>query len=160
YFGNIGYECPVHENPADYFVDLMTLDYRNERVLAESKSRVSTLVYSFIMYRAKRQYSEQENAGPSMMLSDKGVSDTQISEIQPSSLPLQPDDPALHHGLRNGWMHEYRTLVKRDWVNVLRNRPYLVSQLLQSLFTGLIVGFMFFYLKHDSISVQNRMGIL
>ncbi|KAJ1801207.1 hypothetical protein LPJ59_000481 [Coemansia sp. RSA 2399] len=161
YFGSIGYRCPVHENPADYFVDLMTLDYRNERVLAESKSRVSMLVYSFIRYKTKRLYSEQGNEHSSLILSDKDVvSATQISEIQPSLLPQAEPQQALSCGSRNGWIHEYRTLVKRDWVNVLRNRPYLFSQLIQSLFTGLIVGFMFFYLKHDSISVQNRMGIL
>ncbi|KAJ1767259.1 hypothetical protein IW140_005994 [Coemansia sp. RSA 1813] len=161
YFANIGYQCPVHENPADYFVDLMTLDYRNERVLAESKSRVSILVYNFIRYKAKRLYDGQNNVGSSLILGDKDVSETQISDIQPSSLPL-PQTESLHlsQNSRNSWMHEYKTLVKRDWVNILRNRPYLVSQLMQSLFTGLIVGFMFFYLKHDSISVQNRMGIL
>ncbi|KAJ2761198.1 hypothetical protein H4S06_001332 [Coemansia sp. BCRC 34490] len=160
YFANIGYRCPVHENPADYFVDLMTLDYRSERVLAESKSRVAILVYNFIRYKTKRLYSEQEgNLDSCLMLSDKDATETQVSDML-SPEQAQAGKPRLPGKSRNSRMHEYKTLVRRDWVNVLRNRPYLVSQVMQSLVTGLIVGFMFFYLKHDSISIQNRMGIL
>jgi len=29
YFSNIGYSCPSQSNPADYFVDLASIDIRN-----------------------------------------------------------------------------------------------------------------------------------
>ncbi|KAI9503815.1 hypothetical protein GGI26_005960 [Coemansia sp. RSA 1358] len=151
YFSNIGYQCPVHENPADYFVDLMTLDYRNEHTLTESKNRVSVLVYNYMRYAAKRMYEGQLDTGQHTPNNTCASDVSDMTDLIP---------PTPHTQTWNCWMYEYKTLISRDWVNIMRNTPYLVSQAMQSLFTGLIVGFMFYYLKHDPISVQNRMGIL
>ncbi|KAJ2425157.1 hypothetical protein GGF41_002527, partial [Coemansia sp. RSA 2531] len=61
---------------------------------------------------------------------------------------------------RNNWFSEYSTLARRDWANALRNVPFLMGQITQSVFMALLIGFMFFYLKKDSVSVQNRLGVL
>ncbi|KAJ2807961.1 hypothetical protein H4R20_001062 [Coemansia guatemalensis] len=145
YFAGIGYQCPMHENPADYFIDLMTLDFRTEEALAESRSRVVGLAQSFIQYRSKNELADNttgSHAGEKSELTS--VSDALLVEVSP----------------RNSWIFEYKTLVHRDSTNLMRNMTFLLSQGFQSLATALIVGFMFFYLKHDAISVQNRLGVL
>ncbi|KAJ2357551.1 hypothetical protein GGF43_001395, partial [Coemansia sp. RSA 2618] len=140
YFASIGYHCPMHENPADYFIDLMTLDYRTDELLAESRSRVVGLAHSFLQHGAK-------HAG----LSKSATGDTTETSSFESEISIDP---------RNTWFVEFRTLAHRDWTNMMRNYMFLVSQGFQSLVTALIVGFMFFYLKHDATSIQNRLGVL
>ncbi|KAJ2336082.1 hypothetical protein GGI00_001032 [Coemansia sp. RSA 2681] len=146
YFSNLGYLCPVHENPADYFVDLMTMDYRSDEALEESKMRVAELVYSFIQYKARLA---AESYARAVFIYGQGI----LPEKLESAV-------ALAQPTRNSWMYEYKTLARRDWLNLMRNVPFIASQVVQSLATALIVGFMFFYLKHDSASIQNRLGIL
>ncbi|KAJ1831477.1 hypothetical protein LPJ63_004251 [Coemansia sp. RSA 2711] len=142
YFAGIGFHCPVHENPADYFIDLMTLDYRTEELLAESQARVVGLAESFQQHRAKGEQSIES------LVEDK----TETGSSTLSSLASADS--------RNSWMVEFKTLAHRDWTNLTRNLMFLISQGFQSLVTALIVGFMFFYLKHDAISIQNRLGVL
>ncbi|KAJ2781472.1 hypothetical protein H4R18_002846 [Coemansia javaensis] len=145
YFAGLGYRCPMHENPADYFIDLMTIDYTSEQALAESRARVASMAHTFAQHSHKR--AELDAAAARL----------------PIAAPAPgPDLDAAHAAAapRNGWLFEYWTLQHREWVNVLRNMEYLVSQAFQSICMALIVGFMFFYLKHDAISVQNRLGVL
>ncbi|KAJ2346157.1 hypothetical protein GGF43_005045, partial [Coemansia sp. RSA 2618] len=61
---------------------------------------------------------------------------------------------------RNSWFYEYLTLSRRDWVNIRRNTNYCTSQVFQPLVLGIIIGFMFYYLGHDALSIQNRLGVL
>ncbi|KAJ2742905.1 hypothetical protein GGI20_004146 [Coemansia sp. BCRC 34301] len=146
YFSNIGYQCPVHENPADYFVDLMTLDYRSDEALAASKMRVAELAYCFIQHKIRLAAEDYAKA---VFIYDQDI------------LPEKPESAiSLALPTRNSWIYEYKTLARRDWLNLMRNVPFIASQVIQSLATALIVGFMFFYLKHDSASIQNRLGVL
>ncbi|KAJ2720327.1 hypothetical protein GGI07_004666 [Coemansia sp. Benny D115] len=146
YFSSIGFKCPIHENPADYFVDLMSLDHHDGDTLLESKMRVSSLVCSFAQYKSQSAKLEYNEA---------------------AYLPCDQDTSNAEHEARaaailsrNSWIYEYTVLARRDWLNLMRNVSFLASQGVQSLVTALIVGFMFFYLKHDSVSVQNRLGVL
>ncbi|PIA15271.1 hypothetical protein COEREDRAFT_82231 [Coemansia reversa NRRL 1564] len=145
YFAGIGYQCPMHENPADYFIDLMTLDFRTKEALADSRSRVAGLAQNFIEYRSKHKQADNM---PGLHAGEK------------SELTSVSDAPLVEASPRNSWIFEYKTLVHRDSINLMRNMTFLLSQGVQSLVTALIVGFMFFYLKHDAISVQNRLGVL
>ncbi|KAJ1862313.1 hypothetical protein LPJ73_000787, partial [Coemansia sp. RSA 2703] len=142
YFASIGYQCPMHENPADYFVDLMTLDYRSDEALAKSKEQVNTLVERFAEYSGSGTTSEKQSIS-----GDRHT-------VNGLSIYEEPDIP------RNNWFHEYTTLARRDWINTLRNIPFMAGQVTQAVFMALLIGFMFFYLKHDALSINNRLGVL
>ncbi|KAJ2242804.1 hypothetical protein GGI13_006832, partial [Coemansia sp. RSA 455] len=133
YFANIGYQCPMHENPADYFIDLMTLDYRSDDALNRSKAQVKQLADKFAEHEA--QQATYTNSEKPSSVSGKGV-----------EFSGELDLP------RNNWFSEYSTLARRDWANALRNVPFLMGQITQSVFMALLIGFMFFYLKKDSVS--------
>ncbi|KAJ2226286.1 hypothetical protein IWW45_007527 [Coemansia sp. RSA 485] len=144
YFAKIGFQCPVHENPADYFVDLMTLDFRSDADLVESRTRVAGLVYSFIEHSSKPCQIERSRF--------KYLCDHDVATAEYEA------NMKTHN--RNSWISEYKVLARRDWLNLMRNFSFLISQAVQSLMTALLVGFMFYYLKHDAVSVQNRLGVL
>ncbi|KAJ1720063.1 hypothetical protein LPJ53_005263 [Coemansia erecta] len=143
YFASIGHQCPVHENPADYFVDLMTLDYRSEEALAQSKAQVNTLVECFTQYTNRTKSALSEKHTPAGSYSGNGMAVYQESRVP-----------------RNNWFYEYSTMARRDWINALRNVPFIVGQVSQAIFMALLIGFMFFHLKHDALSVSNRLGVL
>lgn len=145
YFASIGYQCPVHENPADYYIDIMTLDYRNDEALEKSKNQIKELADKF---------AEQH---PPMSLGSSPDGSTKEAALLDDASPTASIDRAPS---RNNWLYEYVMLARRDWLNVCRNVPFLISQVVQAIFMGLLIGFMFFYLGHDSLSIQNRMGVL
>ncbi|KAJ1828818.1 hypothetical protein LPJ73_008497, partial [Coemansia sp. RSA 2703] len=145
YFAGIGYQCPMHENPADYFVDLMTLDYRSDEALERSKQQVSTLIEHFAQYTSQASVSSSEKHSLPAKDNNSG-----------SNVALHLDEPVP----RNNWLYEYTTLARRDWINMLRNIPFIVGQVSQAIFMALLIGFMFFHLKHDALSINNRLGVI
>ncbi|KAK7989923.1 hypothetical protein PG989_010238 [Apiospora arundinis] len=44
YFGGLGYQCPHHTNPADYALDLITIDLQEGQREAESREKVKKLI--------------------------------------------------------------------------------------------------------------------
>ncbi|KAJ1891813.1 hypothetical protein LPJ66_006710, partial [Kickxella alabastrina] len=90
YFSNIGFQCPMHENPADYFVDLMTLDYRSDEALASSKEQVSHLVEKFEEYT--RQQGLPRDSGEKSLEVVKST-DSNIEAYQDPEIP------------RNNWFY-------------------------------------------------------
>ncbi|KAK8922855.1 putative ABC transporter ATP-binding protein/permease [Metarhizium anisopliae] len=74
YFGKHGYECPQHTNPADFALDMITIDLQQDDREAESRARVQTLI-------------EHWSAGGSDEL-DNTVS-RRLSEIQEADEPSE-----------------------------------------------------------------------
>ncbi|PVU88369.1 hypothetical protein BB561_005897 [Smittium simulii] len=44
YFESIGYSCPKYENPADFFINLITVDTQSAETTAESNKRINMLI--------------------------------------------------------------------------------------------------------------------
>ncbi|KAI0007184.1 P-loop containing nucleoside triphosphate hydrolase protein [Xylariaceae sp. FL0662B] len=47
YFGGLGYQCPQHTNPADYALDLITIDLQAEHKEVKSREKVKRLIESW-----------------------------------------------------------------------------------------------------------------
>lgn len=47
YFGGLGYQCPHHTNPADYALDLITIDLQEGQREADSREKVKKLIESW-----------------------------------------------------------------------------------------------------------------
>jgi hypothetical protein len=44
HFTSIGYPCPMHENPADFFIDLLTIDSTSPELTETSTERVERII--------------------------------------------------------------------------------------------------------------------
>ncbi|KAK8050784.1 ABC transporter [Apiospora phragmitis] len=53
YFGGLGYQCPHHTNPADYALDLITIDLQEGQREAESREKVKRLIQTWSDTAAK-----------------------------------------------------------------------------------------------------------
>ncbi|OMH85053.1 ABC transporter G family member 22 [Zancudomyces culisetae] len=60
YFSSIGYDCPTQENPADFFINLMTLDTLSEESLEESTKRVEHIKNSWAEKMARESSDTKE----------------------------------------------------------------------------------------------------
>ncbi|KAJ1991185.1 hypothetical protein H4R33_001471 [Dimargaris cristalligena] len=63
YFARLGYSCGQHENPADFFLDLMTPDDSDDQTLADSQERIRHLVDSFQKYQDMSPMSRTSGDG-------------------------------------------------------------------------------------------------
>jgi hypothetical protein len=53
YFRNLGFDCPINSNPADYYVDISSVDNQSPQVMQESRARVNKLVSSFAEFQLR-----------------------------------------------------------------------------------------------------------
>jgi hypothetical protein len=44
HFEALGYPCPMHENPADFFIDLLTIDSTSPELTQSSTKRVERII--------------------------------------------------------------------------------------------------------------------
>ncbi|PIA17579.1 hypothetical protein COEREDRAFT_80547 [Coemansia reversa NRRL 1564] len=164
YFENIGYPS-TNSNPGNFFIDLMTIDFASTEAMQKSEQRVQGLADLFVKFRdggAKLlPNSDKEISGASGALtvsgstastnSSKVVSD--ITEEQANLVLTEP--PSM-----NSWLSEMLVLLKRDWKITMRNGAFVWGLAVQCLILMLFIGFVFFQLKKDQASVQNRIGTL
>ena len=64
YFAALGHACPADSNPADYFVDVSSVDARDAHSWRESRARVTALVESFRLGDEEALLQSQRGARP------------------------------------------------------------------------------------------------
>eukprot|EP00276_Gloeochaete_wittrockiana_P021306 CAMPEP_0184342472 /NCGR_PEP_ID=MMETSP1089-20130417/11074_1 /TAXON_ID=38269 ORGANISM="Gloeochaete wittrockiana, Strain SAG46.84" /NCGR_SAMPLE_ID=MMETSP1089 /ASSEMBLY_ACC=CAM_ASM_000445 /LENGTH=701 /DNA_ID=CAMNT_0026671353 /DNA_START=195 /DNA_END=2300 /DNA_ORIENTATION=- len=133
YFTEQGYPCPVHENPADFFIDLVTEEISNEEKREETKQRVETLIDSFKEINDAFKPEEAKFVGVK-------------------------EEPRISQMLR--WFSQVYWVAHRSAVNLQRNSELLKVRFLQTIFMAVIIGLLFLQLDNDQTSVNDRQGLL
>ncbi|PIA17696.1 P-loop containing nucleoside triphosphate hydrolase protein [Coemansia reversa NRRL 1564] len=139
YFDSLGYPS-TNSNPANFFIDLMTIDFSSTEAIQKSEERVQSLADSFVKFRD----------GGTKLLPE---SDKEVSGDSANMVLMEP--PPM-----NSWLSEMLVLLKRDWAITMRSRSFVWGLATQCLMLMLFVGFAFFQLKKDQASIQNRVGTL
>ncbi|OLY77698.1 ATP-binding cassette sub-family G member 2 [Smittium mucronatum] len=151
YFSSIGFEAPIHENPADFLIDIMTIDYENEENLQNSMDRVDRLKSSWAEYVSENGeiYKSNISAGTSMTSFNPDQSEPKNTEF---------DGPT--EVWKNPWLSELRILTKRSWLRQMRDKSFLYSQAFSCVFGILLIGFTFFKRADGFSDAQNKIGLL
>ncbi|KAJ2556255.1 hypothetical protein EV175_002083 [Coemansia sp. RSA 1933] len=206
YFEQLGHPS-TNSNPANFYIDLMTVDFSSSAAMSESETRIQSLVDSFAELRHNdsllhpikaatpdtapdiaptdaqpaaaavdsensTDYSDEEINGPenngggmhlpSLMASEKklrgynGPHANVITDIthETASIALYEVPPT------NSWTSEALVLLWRDWTISIRNKSLVRGFLGTSVVMMVFVGFVFFQLKTNQASIQNRIGAL
>ncbi|KAJ2716374.1 hypothetical protein H4R19_000687 [Coemansia spiralis] len=187
YFESLGHP-PTNPNPANFFIDLMTIDFSSTEATHKSELRVQALVDAFSEFRGRRRrllppHKEQPASDDTRDAAniDDSASASIVAASSRSSKDSHVDGAgivAVHDAVSgditreaadlvlieppplNSWTREVLVLLKRNWKMTLRSRPFLRGLIAQCLAMLIFVGFVFFQLKHDQASVQNRVGVL
>ncbi|KAH3953539.1 hypothetical protein HBI56_026870 [Parastagonospora nodorum] len=133
HFAAQGYECPRHINPADFALDLITVDLQHEAREAASRAKVRKLIESWNsdMFRAARMGSI---ATPAEL----------------GSLAREP----------TSFISAYSILIRRMARNMFRQPDIMIARVMQVVGMGIVLALYFAPLKNDYFAVQNRMGFL
>ena len=150
YFQNLGYTCPVNSNPADYFVDISSINYSTSIIYQESKQRIEHLINVFhenqmhmcLSYATSR--SEQQPSPKYHHERNHSTSST--------------SDHALEY--RTNWFLQVKLLTNRFFKNNYRDYSNTLGSLLQAVVLGLIVMGIFWQLSNSISDIENRNGLL
>ncbi|PIA17697.1 P-loop containing nucleoside triphosphate hydrolase protein [Coemansia reversa NRRL 1564] len=152
YFDSLGYPS-TNSNPASFFIDLMNIDFSSTEAMKKSEERVQSLADLFVKF--------QDSGAKLLPESDKEVSgDSGISTIVGDITEEQANLVLMESPPMNSWLSEMIVLLKRDWAMTKRSRSFVWGMAAECLVMMLFVGFVFFQLKKDQASVQNRVGAL
>ena len=137
HFASLGHTCPSTTNPADFAMDIISVDLREERNEVVSRGKVQNLIRQFAEAQQSRKLALQN--GP--RAEGLGLAGLEGRTYAPMRVAV----PIL---LRQGSL-------------CFKRRPDLASaRIMQVVGLGLFIDLFFAPLKTDYLSLQNRLGVI
>lgn len=133
HFASQGYHCPRHVNPADFALDLITVDLQHASREEASRAKVHRLIQSWT---------------PDMFPAARTGSITTPAEL--GSLAREPAS----------FVSSFSILIRRTTKNFFRQPDLLIARIMQVVGLGIVLALFFAPLKNDYYYVQNRLGFL
>ncbi|KAJ1665663.1 hypothetical protein EV178_003038 [Coemansia sp. RSA 1646] len=187
YFEQLGYPL-TNPNPANFFIDIMTIDFSSPAATSKSETRVQNLVSIFAELRSngskllthkhsvsgvggsrndcsaantnyRREADEPKDSSLASLIRNESYCGSHTNVIknithETASIALYEAPP------KNSWTSEVLVLLERDWLLSIRNTSLIHGFIFESVVITLFMGFVFFQLKTDQASIQNRIGAL
>lgn len=187
YFGKHGHSCPRDTNPADFSMDLITVDLQRDDREAESRGRVQKLIEAWrsrekgALESSSHQTTEfQDSDGPDSdrtreRLKDSATTHTATSNTSvhlQARMPPRMNSPfnkvELSTPAQLGALVRKRIsfsvalplLLQRAFINTRRQPQAMLARTMQVLGLALVLILFFAPLHNDYYSVQNRMGLV
>ncbi|KAI9841668.1 MAG: hypothetical protein M1837_000462 [Sclerophora amabilis] len=133
HFAGLGYDCPRTTNPADFALDLITVDLQHEKREAASREKVRSLI-------------EGWNSKPFTLA--EGAEISTPAELGGMKRKMTPFRIA------------YPILVHRGIINIRRQPDLIVGRIMQVVGLGIVLALFFAPLKNGYESVQSRLGFV
>ncbi|EOD49342.1 putative abc transporter protein [Neofusicoccum parvum UCRNP2] len=137
HFAAQGFDCPRSTNPADFALDLITVDLQHESREVASREKVRGLIESWTSDRFQQHAMDRVNS--------RTASPAELGSLKRSM---------------TGFHIAYPLLVRRAMLNFWRQPPMMIARIMQVVGLGGILALFFAPLKNDYYSVQNRVGFL
>ncbi|XP_077575547.1 broad substrate specificity ATP-binding cassette transporter ABCG2d [Stigmatopora nigra] len=154
YFADIGYSCEPHNNPADFFLDVINGDFASlaKVNLSQDFDPTSSVSRPSTEERLASEYKKSSYYGDTLTQL-AGI--TQDKKRSPSTSP-----PPRAVTYNTSFGQQLRWVLRRTFRNLLLNPQTSAAQVGVHIFLALIVGAIFFRVKDDQSGIQNRMGAL
>lgn len=134
YFASLGCNCPKVTNPADFALDLISVDLQHSTREAASREKIRSLI------------SDWNNAGPPLIRDLSHIATpAELGSLARTMTPFHIAFPLLLH---------------RSFINFRRNPPSIIARTTQVLGFAIILTLFFAPLKSDYYSVQSRLGFI
>lgn len=154
YFSDIGYTCEDHNNPADFFLDVINgdstavaldddedIDPDSKKMSLSRKKIEDKLVEE---YRSCQYFRETQAELEKLVEGKHLMSSTRTRTI-------------TYH---TGFFTQFKWVLKRTFRNLLLNPQTSVAQVMVTFILSLVVGAIFFDVQLDDSGLQNRFGAL
>eukprot|EP00189_Rhodosorus_marinus_P012759 CAMPEP_0184738390 /NCGR_PEP_ID=MMETSP0315-20130426/1043_1 /TAXON_ID=101924 /ORGANISM="Rhodosorus marinus, Strain UTEX LB 2760" /LENGTH=689 /DNA_ID=CAMNT_0027206073 /DNA_START=198 /DNA_END=2267 /DNA_ORIENTATION=- len=130
YFSALNYRCPANFNPADFFIDLISVDTRSERKSKTSNARIDLLEDAFLKHDEDQKVTADDKASDAY--------DEMPIEKQPK--------------YASRWTQELYYVMKRQFKQVLRAKEINVAALATNTIFSIILGLMWLNIGREFFS--------
>ena len=150
HFSQLGYPCPENTNPADYFIDITSVDNKNDTATENSLNQIQSLADSWSKKSVTMTSPVADHLSSSASLAEKEVSEVEcgITKVQPK------------RKVRSSFFQQTVILIERAGVNLLRDNLAIWGNLLEVLLVGIVFGFIFYKLPDDQAGVLSKRAAL
>ncbi|XXH01594.1 hypothetical protein Hte_007954 [Hypoxylon texense] len=175
YFSGLGYQCPQHTNPADFALDLITINLQEAQREAESREKVRRLIDSWAQVMAGElqvpprlsniNEAEELNVKTTTENTRKSGDVGRLSSAIPRrslnkpALATPAELGALVHK-RASFITAFPLLLHRASINFRRQPPLVLARTMQVVGLAVVLTLFFAPLHNDYYSVQNRVGFV
>lgn len=136
YFASLGYDCPVNSNPADYFVDVSSVDPRSgDMDRSEAKARIRRLITAYA-------------STPAVYRGDSGANETML--VAQTTLNI----------VRCSQFTQIRLLTQRFVLNNYRSQGNITGGLMQAIIIGFVIMGLFWNLSDSLSDIESRNGLM
>uniref|UniRef100_A0A8D3DEQ4 ABC transporter domain-containing protein n=1 Tax=Scophthalmus maximus TaxID=52904 RepID=A0A8D3DEQ4_SCOMX len=151
YFSDIGYTCEPHNNPADFFLDVINGDStavagNDADKDSVSKSRRGIEDKLVEEYRSCHFYKQTK------------AELERIVQAKPTSGTTTRSGRTITYN--TGFLTQFKWVSKRTFRNLMLNPQTGVAQVAVTLFLALVVGAIFYDVQDNQSGMQNRFGAL
>jgi ABC-type multidrug transport system ATPase subunit len=155
----IGHPCPHHMNPADYILDISSIDFRSHENEMKSKALVAFLLTSYASH-ATQHPPQGEGKGD---IESVGVSASASSRAS-VLVSFDPHDPRaiiIPSSLsKPSFFTVFSLLFNRSYLNMIRQPLIASNRVSQGVFFALILAAFYAPVGDNQNSIQNRIGCL
>lgn len=134
HFASLGFNCPTTTNPADFALDLITVNLQSATKEAVSREKVKSLILEW-----------DNSSQPLKQTTSHIATPAELGSLARSMTPFRIAFPVLLH---------------RSFINFRRNPPSIVARTTQVLGYAICLTLFFAPLKSDYYSVQSRLGFI
>uniref|UniRef100_A0A8K9XI12 ATP binding cassette subfamily G member 2 (JR blood group) n=1 Tax=Oncorhynchus mykiss TaxID=8022 RepID=A0A8K9XI12_ONCMY len=146
YFADIGYACEAHNNPADFFLDVINGDSTATGLRLEAR-------------HGSRQTIEERLVEEYRNCSNFRDTQVELERItQGKQYTTKPTSRTITYN--SSFFTQLHWVLGRTFRNLALNPQTSVAQLGITIFLALIVGAIFFGVKDNQSGIQNRIGAL
>lgn len=136
HFKELGYPLPEQCNPAERYLELISVDFSSDETIATSEARIGKLVAG---------HRERTN-GVNAVVVDTPAYNGIVTPVA--------------SGKKLGVLGQIGVLLQRAWRQVIRDKKTNVSRFMSSLMSGLLFGAIYWRIGSSQSTIQDRMGLL
>ena len=134
YFESLGFRCPTTTNPADFALDLITVNLQQASKETATREKVRSLILNW------------DNSSPPIIQTTSQISTpAELGALARSSTPFTTAFPIL---------------ICRSFINFRRSPPALIARTTQVLGFAIILTLFFAPLQSNTYSIQTRLGFI
>ncbi|XP_076023772.1 broad substrate specificity ATP-binding cassette transporter ABCG2 [Genypterus blacodes] len=154
YFSEIGYSCEPHNNPADFFLDVLNGNPTTMDLSSKDKEDPDSESLSNSRQGIEEKLVEEYRNCSSYIQTKAELERIMCGKPTKSSTPFRTITYA------NSFSTQFRWVLKRTFRNLVLNPQTSVAQVLVTIVLALIIGAIFFNVQMDESGIQNRTGTL
>ena len=165
YFGALGFNCPMYTNPAEFFLDIVLRDRLDEERSKSTSKPVGTVFHhaeqaDTDFNQVFKDHSRYKHLIQSIYQSSKDPSIRQEFKDLPESSDMFPPYHLTEKTLNTRFWTATDILTHRNWTNTIRDSNIVYVRTGAAMGIALLVGTIFFQLKDDASSIENRINAL